>query len=161
MKKYVVLSLVLLLSPTVSLTQNKKITDEKVFVQTAIGELVDKITILEIKSEKITDLAKLKNITKELAVLTKSLKKLYTKIDRRKKTDTEQLKKELKTINEQLWEIEDDIRDKERAKEFDAKFINLARSVYTTNDERCRVKRKINMLLGSELVEEKSYKEYK
>lgn len=161
MKKYVLLTFALLLSPTVSFTQNKKIADEKVFVQTAIGELIDKLTILEIKSEKITDPTKLKNINKELEVLTTSRKELYTKVDRRKKIDTEQLKKELKTINKQLWEIEDNIRDKERAKEFDAEFINLARSVYTTNDERCRVKREINMLLGSELVEEKSYRKYK
>lgn len=158
MKKNLMFLLAILLSTAITLTN---ITVEKVFVQTAIGELIDKITILEIKSEKITDPAKLKNINKELAILTELLEKLYTKLTLRKKTEAQKLKELLKTINEELWQIEDDIRDKERTKEFDKEFINIARSVYITNDERCRVKREINILLGSELVEEKSYKDYK
>lgn len=157
MKKVLVLSLTLLLSPAIALCN---LAVEKVFVQTAIGELVDKITILEIKSNKITDPVKLKNINKELTILTESLEELYTKIPPCKKTITQKLKELLKIINEKMWQIEDDIRDKERTKEFDVEFINIARSVYITNDERCRIKREINMLLGSELIEEKSYKKY-
>jgi tetratricopeptide (TPR) repeat protein len=127
-----------------------------VFTEVQIGELIDKITILQIKSERIKDATKLKNINAELKTLMDDCKKNVPQ--------TEQLLKlwnELKDVNEKLWVIEDDIRDKEKAREFDQKFVEIARSVYYTNDERCRIKREINMLLGSRLMEEKSYSDYK
>ncbi|MFC1842116.1 DUF6165 family protein [Candidatus Dependentiae bacterium] len=122
----------------------------------AVGELVDKITILQIKSENIKDTAKLENIHRELEALGETLDERVEK-----SPELEDLATKLLVINKQLWDIEDDIRDKERAKEFDTEFIQLARSVYYTNDERCAVKRKINDLTGSRLQEEKSYKDYK
>lgn len=119
------------------------------------GELLDKITILEIKSERIDDVEKVQNVRRELELLN-------TEWDSAGADSPEmtELRARLKTINESLWEIEDDIRDKERAGEFDDRFIELARSVYVTNDDRAAVKKEINLLLGSEIVEEKSYKEY-
>lgn len=128
----------------------------KVLTEIAVGELVDKITILQIKSENITDPEKLKNIHTELATLQETLDQNVEK-----SPEIEKLTEELLAINRQLWDIEDDIRDKERAKEFDQEFIEIARSVYYTNDERCAVKRKINNLTGSRLQEEKSYSDYK
>lgn len=127
-----------------------------IYTEVQIGELIDKITILQIKSERIKDPAKLKNINAELTTLLEDCKKNVPQSEK-----LSALWRELKEVNEKLWIIEDDIRDKERAKDFDAKFIDLARSVYYTNDERCRIKREINMLLGSRLVEEKSYSDYK
>lgn len=125
-------------------------------VDVSVGEFIDKLTILQIKSERISDEDKLVNINKEKSVLEEEWKKTeYAKID------ISNLQSELFRINENLWEIEDDIRDKEFAKEFDEKFIELARAVYVTNDERARVKKEINALVGSELTEEKSYKDYK
>lgn len=125
-------------------------------VDVSVGEFIDKLTILQIKSERISDNDKLVNINKEKSVLEAEWKNSeYSKVDISK------LKEELFRINESLWEIEDDIRDKEFAKEFDEKFIELARAVYVTNDERARVKKEINALVGSELTEEKSYKDYK
>ena len=121
----------------------------------SIGEVVDKVTILAIKSERITDVEKLENINKELELLREILSGvdgLWTKI--------ESLYADLKRINEELWVIEDDIRIKEYKKEFDDEFIRLARAVYVTNDKRADVKKKINLKLGSELVEEKSYEDY-
>jgi len=119
------------------------------------GELVDKITILEIKKEFIVDSNKLKNINYEYNLLMK----IYN--DDISKTDgVSILKTELKNINLSLWKIEDDIRDCERDKIFDNTFIELARSVYFTNDKRSKVKLEINLLLNSSLVEEKSYKDY-
>jgi len=128
----------------------------KVTAEIAVGELADKITILEIKTEHITDPAKLKNIRTELETLLATYEQNVEKTP-----ELRTLKKELLEINKQLWDIEDDIRDKEREKAFDDEFIALARSVYYTNDERCAVKRKINDLTGSRLVEEKSYSDYK
>ena len=120
------------------------------------GELVDKMTILEIKSARMTDAAKLANVRTELALLQDTWRaSAYASHDIAAQWAA------LRTINEKLWDIEDDIRDKERAKEFDAKFIELARSVYVINDERAAVKRQINTKLGSRIVEEKSYKDYK
>lgn len=121
-------------------------------VQTPIsfGELLDKITILEIKSERMTDQAKLKNVRYELGLL----RKVWSESGA---TGVDDLHQGLKAINERLWVIEDDIRDKERTQEFDEQFIDLARSVYFTNDQRAEVKKEINLRLGSELVEEKSY----
>ena len=122
----------------------------------SIGEFFDKITILEIKQERIKDPAKVANVTHELDVLNGILDGLSFN-----REDVADEVAELKTINEKLWVIEDDIRDKEAAKEFDEKFIELARAVYYTNDDRCEVKRVINLKLGSDFVEEKSYEEYK
>lgn len=124
-------------------------------IEISIGEFFDKITILEIKKERIHDEAKLVNINKELDALNDLLEKLpFSRADIQKEFD------ELKAINEKLWVIEDDIRDKESAKEFDDAFIELARSVYFTNDKRSDVKREINLKLGSDFIEEKSYEEY-
>jgi hypothetical protein len=122
----------------------------------SVGEFLDKITILEIKAERINDPDKLRNIRHELEVLSRtwsaspfSAHELGAEIA------------ELKRINEALWEIEDDIRIKEAAGEFDEDFIQLARSVYITNDERAAVKRRINVKVGSDLIEEKSYADYR
>jgi Family of unknown function (DUF6165) len=120
------------------------------------GELIDKITILEIKSERMTDAKKIANVRHELGLL-----KATWQASDYSATDINAEWARLKTINEQLWVIEDDIRDKERARAFDARFIELARAVYVTNDERAQVKRTINDKLGSKIVEEKSYADYK
>lgn len=119
------------------------------------GELFDKTTILQIKLENLTSKNALENVEQEL----KKLQSILTQ-NGPKTTETIQLEGELWRTNQQLWGIEDKIRDKERTNSFDDEFIQLARSVYITNDERSRIKRKINELLGSELVEEKSYAEY-
>ena len=126
-------------------------------IQTPVsyGELIDKITILEIKSGRMTDPAKLANVRDELQLLNA----LWT-ADPASRTDISAERGELKRINEALWEIEDEIRLKERDQAFDARFIELARAVYHTNDRRATVKRAINLKLGSRLVEEKSYQDY-
>ena len=116
------------------------------------GELVDKITILEIKAERIDDPKKLANVTRELWLLNRKLSPVATQVLR--------LKLRLKEVNATLWDIEDEIRDCERAKDFGPRFIELARAVYVTNDQRADVKREINFALSSELVEEKSYRPY-
>jgi len=126
--------------------------------EVSIGELVDKITILEIKSERIKDKQKLHNIANELQAL-KEVFDSYVTEDKRTE-DLFELIGALKSTNEKMWEIEDAIREKEANKEFDDIFIELARRVYFSNDERGRIKRAINDLLGSRLVEEKSYKSY-
>jgi hypothetical protein len=126
-----------------------------VMVPVSWGEVIDKITVLEIKSEKLTDEAKLQNVRKELGLLSSIRDKEYAE-----HTGLGQLSADLKTINLELWTIEDDIRDCERAKDFGPKFVELARAVYFTNDRRAAVKRQINDLLGSDLVEEKSYAAY-
>jgi len=125
-------------------------------VDISFGELLDKITILQIKSERITDAAKLQNIHHEMELL-QSIWEKSAEV----KIDIKYEVYELKTINENLWDIEDAIRDKELKKEFDQDFIELARAVYVTNDKRADFKRKINVKLNSELVEEKSYAAYK
>ena len=120
------------------------------------GELIDKITILEIKSARMSDAAKLHNVRTELNLLMETWRASdYSKVDISAEWAG------LREVNTRLWVIEDDIRDKELAAEFDAKFIELARAVYVTNDERAKIKRVINTKLGSALVEEKSYKEYR
>lgn len=124
-------------------------------LEISIGEFFDKVTILEIKKERISDAEKLVNINNELDALNDLLAKLPFSRD-----DVEKEVAELKSINEELWVIEDDIRDKESQKSFDQAFIELARSVYFTNDRRSDVKRDINIKLGSDFVEEKSYEEY-
>ena len=126
-----------------------------IHVPVSFGELIDKITILEIKSERIADEAKLVNIRHELELLEQTWADSPASA-----TDISPARTRLKQINEQLWEIEDKIRLKEAAKAFDARFVELARAVYVTNDDRARVKLEINTALGSELVEEKSYQDY-
>ena len=120
------------------------------------GELIDKITILEIKEVKITSNNALDNIRKELGFLSDIVinsKGVYDTISL--------LKNELKEVNLKLWQVEDEIRDKEYSQEFDEKFISLARSVYRLNDDRANLKKKINETLFSELKEEKSYKNFR
>lgn len=124
-------------------------------VEISIGEFFDKVTILEIKKERITAADKLVNINNELDALNGLLESLAFTRD-----DVSSEVAELKLINESLWVIEDDIRDKESKKQFDEKFIELARAVYITNDKRSDVKRQINLKLGSSFVEEKSYEQY-
>ncbi|MDP9009809.1 MAG: hypothetical protein M3N91_14070 [Pseudomonadota bacterium] len=120
------------------------------------GELLDKITILRIKSTRISDPKKLANVRTELQVLEDTWRgSAYAKAG----IEAEVIA--LLEVNERLWVIEDGIRDKERAQEFDADFIRFARAVYFENDERAAIKRRINTKLGSELVEEKSYAEYR
>jgi len=121
----------------------------------SVGELLDKITILEIKSVKITDQDKLKNINYELQLLNQTWQQTGLK-----NADTDRLQESLKAVNLRLWKIEDDIRIKEKNREFDEQFIELARSVYYQNDDRAKVKKDINLLTGSDLVEEKSYQSY-
>ena len=128
---------------------------DQISVPISPGELVDKITILEIKKEFIKDSNKLKNINLEYDLLMK----IYT--DQVSSTNgVLELKNKLKEINLKLWKIEDDIRDCERKKSFSEAFINLARAVYFTNDQRSKIKLEINLLLNSDLVEEKSYQDY-
>ena len=119
------------------------------------GELLDKITILEIKSERMSDPEKLANVRHELELLNTTWRKAVGEDD-----TVRRIHAELKGINEELWEIEDDIRDKERDKAFDQRFIELARAVYFTNDRRSVVKKELNHYLGSSIVEEKSYQDY-
>ena len=126
-----------------------------VTIEIAPGELIDKITILEIKAERITDPAKLSNVRREHEVLVSARER---SVPASHKLDM--LTTSLREVNEALWQIEDDIRDCERAGDFGDRFINLARSVYKTNDRRAALKREINIVLGSNLVEEKSYKPY-
>jgi hypothetical protein len=124
-------------------------------VPTSPGEFLDKLTILELKSGRITDPAKLANVQTELTALRTARDESI-----RVTAELDKLVNELRAINGELWKIEDDIRDCERNKDFGAKFVELARAVYTTNDRRSAVKRQINELLGSALVEEKSYAKY-
>ena len=122
----------------------------------SFGELIDKITILEIKSQRIDDAAKLANVRNELELLNATWGNAPAS-----QTDISAERARLLAVNERLWDIEDEIRVKESAQEFDAGFIKLARSVYFENDERAAIKREINLKLGSQLVEEKSYKDYR
>ena len=129
----------------------------KLTIEISPGELLDKISILELKLLRIKDKEKLRNIQKEFDTLNPQVVELFEKHD----SQLQNHYLELANINGQLWDIEDWIRDCEREKRFDAEFIQLARSVYVTNDRRSDVKKIINTITGSELVEEKSYKEYK
>lgn len=121
-------------------------------IEVSIGEIVDKLSILKIKSDNISDLDKLKNINKEYEYL-------YTIVFDDLKVSQEDFS-ELVSINQKLWVIEDDLRDKEFVQEFDSVFIELARSVYFVNDKRAEIKKEINIKYGSLFVEEKSYKSY-
>jgi hypothetical protein len=119
------------------------------------GELLDKITILRIKSQRMSDPAKVANVRTELRALEATWDaSAYAKIDIEADVGA------LMDVNERLWMIEDDIRDCERAQAFDAEFIRLARAVYVENDERAAIKRRINTKLGSSIIEEKSYRQY-
>jgi hypothetical protein len=124
-------------------------------VPVSYGELIDKITILEIKSERIKNASKLANVRVELDLLNGTWQ-----ADSAARSDIAAERDALRRVNEALWDIEDRIRVKEKAKAFDAEFIELARSVYIRNDERAVIKRAINEKLGSTLVEEKSYEDY-
>ena len=126
-----------------------------IHVPVSPGEVLDKITILEIKSERMDDPDKIANVKRELELLQASWREHVDEDE-----TVTRIHADLKAINEELWEIEDDIRDKERAREFDEVFISLARAVYVTNDKRANAKKELNVYLGSEIVEEKSYKDY-
>ncbi len=128
---------------------------EQILVPISPGELLDKITILEIKSERMSDEEKLSNVRRELSLLNQTWNERVSADDTIRRIHTE-----LGNINEALWEIEDDIRDKEKAREFDQRFVELARSVYFTNDKRAAAKKELNTYLGSDIVEEKSYQDY-
>ena len=123
-------------------------------IDISTGELVDKVTILAIKLEKFRDEAKKANVKKEYDILTLPMNAVGITVDSKEFKD-------LKDVNLKLWHIEDDIRIKEQKKEFDSEFIELARSVYFTNDVRAEIKKDINMRYNSELVEEKEYVDYK
>ena len=127
-------------------------------IQTPVsyGELIDKITILRIKLQEIKDEAKLANVRNELELLEATWSN-----DKASEVDIADETRRLLEVNQRLWKIEDDIRMKERAQAFDQEFIKLARSVYIENDERAAIKREINVKLGSTLVEEKSYQDYR
>ena len=120
------------------------------------GELIDKITILEIKSQRMTDPVKLANVRTELALLMETWQSSpWSAVDIGAEWAG------LRAVNDKLWVVEDQIRDKERDARFDQEFIELARAVYVTNDERAAIKKRINTQLGSTLVEEKSYADYR
>ena len=123
-------------------------------VPVSVGELYDKLTILEIKSERIADVAKLDNVNRERLAL------LEVTRDLPEPAEFKRVYAELKRVNEALWDIEDQIRLLERDRVFGSEFVELARSVYITNDRRAQLKQQINSLYGSELVEEKSYEDY-
>ena len=127
----------------------------QILIPISPGELLDKITILEIKSERIDSAEKKANVNKELAMLNTVWADAVTEDD-----ELKAMRSEMKTINETLWVIEDDVRDEERDKRFETRFIELARSVYVTNDQRADVKKRINLYLKSDIVEEKSYQDY-
>jgi hypothetical protein len=121
------------------------------YIPVSLGELYDKYSILQIKSDKISDLNKLKEVNKELDILKPYIYKFNLNID---------IQNNLKHVNELLWNIEDDIREKENKGEFDNEFIELARLVYKTNDKRASIKSEINKILNSEINEIKSYSTY-
>jgi hypothetical protein len=126
-----------------------------IYVEIAPGELVDKITILEIKRARISQPDKLRNVAVELATLEEARAKAMPPSD-----ELRRLTDQLREVNEALWVIEDDIRECERQGNFGTQFIELARSVYRQNDKRAALKRQINDLLGSKIIEEKSYAKY-
>jgi hypothetical protein len=130
-------------------------TAQTILVEIAPGELIDKITILEIKVEQIRDAAKLANVRTELEILAAARDKAVPA-----SPELAALSAQLKQVNQALWDIEDEIRLCEKAKDFGAKFVELARSVYFQNDRRASLKRQINELLGSRIIEEKAYQPY-
>ena len=128
----------------------------EILVPVSFGELLDKIAILQIKSERMRDPAKLANVRKELVALEATWAAHPASTQ-----DIAALRAALKGVNERLWVIEDDIRVQEQQQRFDAEFVRLARAVYFENDERARIKKDINLALGSAYVEEKSYQDYR
>ena len=128
-------------------------------IEVSNGEIIDKYTILEIKLSKIKDAKKLVNIQHEYDTLTPDVKNIYA--DVKEESHLKKLHNNLLEVNKKLWKIEDDIRECERANDFGQTFIDLARAVYYVNDDRSDVKKEINLFTGSDLVEEKSYEEYK
>ena len=127
-----------------------------ILVPISPGELLDKITILRIKAARMTDATKVRNVRLELDLLEKTWRDSGAAIPEVAADEAA-----LQRVNEALWDIEDKIRDKELAQAFDTEFIELARAVYVTNDERAAVKKRINVALGSRIVEERSYKPYR
>ena len=125
----------------------------KILAEISAGELIDKITILEIKKEKINDDQKLNDVNKELISLNSTMKEFIPDLNK-----VSNLKNDLKNINLKLWDIEDSKRNAEKNKKFDEEFIQLARNVYKFNDERAKIKLLINIILGSNIKEVKSYK---
>ena len=128
-------------------------------IEVSNGEIIDKYTILEIKLSEIKDPEKLVNIQHEYDVLTPDVQSIYGSC--KDKEHLKKLQNNLLEVNKRLWKIEDDIRECERAKDFGQAFIDLARAVYYTNDDRSDVKKAINEFTGSDLIEEKSYEDYK
>jgi hypothetical protein len=128
-------------------------------IEVSNGEIIDKYTILEIKLSKIKETKKLVNIQREHDTLTPDVKNMYA--EAKDKNHLKGLQNNLLEVNKKLWKIEDDIRECERANDFGQTFIDLARAVYYVNDDRSDVKKEINVYTGSDLVEEKSYEEYK
>ena len=124
-------------------------------VPVSFGEVLDKITILEIKAERIADPEKVKNVRLELDELSANWNQVV-----QDQTAISNLRSQLKAVNGELWVIEDDIRDQEAAQDFGPRFIELARAVYVTNDKRAAIKKEVNLALGSRFVEEKSYQDY-
>ena len=127
----------------------------EILVPVSFGELLDKIAILQIKSERMSDPGKLANVRNELSALDTTWAAHPAS-----KQDIADLRADLKSVNERLWVIEDDIRLQEKAQAFDDEFVRLARAVYFENDIRARIKKDINLALGSSYVEEKSYQDY-
>jgi len=125
-------------------------------IEVGAGELLDKITILKIKNQRITDPAKLENVRNELAVLQRTWQEAL--LD---SVEVAELEKALEAVNLQLWDIEDEIRECEARGDFGERFVELARSVYITNDERARLKKAVNLACDSAIVEEKSYSDYR
>ena len=128
----------------------------EILAPVSFGELLDKIAILQIKSERMSDPAKVANVRKELDALSATWLEHPAA-----QHQIPELRADLKAVNERLWQIEDEIRDCERKQEFGEEFVRLARAVYFENDERARIKKAINLALGSAYVEEKSYQEYR
>ena len=128
-----------------------------ILVPVSPGELLDKITILRIKAQRMTDRDKLANVRHELELLEQT----WRESARQAGADVSAEESALEAVNAKLWDIEDDIREKEAQRSFDADFIELARAVYINNDERAAIKKHVNQKLGSKIVEEKSYKDYR
>lgn len=128
----------------------------EILAPVSFGELLDKVTILQIKSERMDDAGKVANVRKELA----ALERIWT-AHPASNVDVSALVARLKAVNERLWVIEDDIRILEKRRQFDDAFVQLARSVYFENDDRARIKKEINLALGSAYIEEKSYQDYR
>ena len=128
-----------------------------ILVPISPGELLDKITILRIKAQRMTDRDKVANVRHELELLEQTWREAACQSG----VDVSAEERELEAVNTRLWVIEDDIREKEGLRAFDARFIELARSVYIENDERAAIKKRINQKLGSKIVEEKSYRDYR